>query len=195
MKQEEKELKFILTEEQYCSILSAQDATLIGTQQQYNRYFESSDLALNKSWGMLRIRDFLGKDPRLTLKFGLSLQEGFLCAVELEQPWLGEVPEFLLETHLSESFRQELEVRSALRSRYDYYASLSNERSLLRFQGWSEVFELDRMEFCSGEVAFELELETTEEKAARSWIKQRWGDLNPATESKYARVLRKGVRF
>jgi uncharacterized protein YjbK len=162
---------------------------------QVNIYLDSADLLLARAMTMLRIRSVAGRRPLLTLKSGTEVEAGYFRSRELETeipadllPEIRRRPEALLGLDLAP-------VRE-LRERFGepplvVIGVLINERSDFRAGGL--VLEVDRMTFPDGSEEFEVEVETTDPRQARSWVEAEFRRLGvsatPSRRTKFERLL------
>lgn len=154
----ENEFKIMLTEEQYNAVHSLYqwDCEL----KQVNSYYDSPELALSGRHITCRVRTVQG---RYLLQMKLPAEEqnnGAVSRIELERELDG-IPKKLSGVELMEmSGAEELPDAELL-------GTLSTFRSIKRFSG-AEI-DLDRSEYF-GKTDFELEIEYTDEAAAKKLL-------------------------
>ncbi len=154
----ENEFKIMLTEEQYNAVhaLFRWDGEL----KQVNSYYDSPDLRLNKRSITCRVRSVSGKYLlQMKLPAG-ELKNGAVSRVELEREVDG-IPRSISGGELTEMSGAEDLPDVAL------LGELSTVRSVKRFPG-AEI-DLDKSGYF-GRTDYELEIEYTDEAAARSLL-------------------------
>lgn len=158
----ENEFKLMLTEEQYNQILSMYDWDKQINQTNY--YYDNDSLSLTEKRITCRVRE-IGDEYFLQMKF---LADKDYSRIELEKK-LSELPEVLSGEQLSELAEQ-----SGFPS-VKKLGALTTFRSVKHFDG-AEI-DLDKSTYF-GKTDYELEIEFTDEAAARQLLSQITEKLN-----------------
>ncbi|HXE72503.1 MAG TPA: CYTH domain-containing protein [Candidatus Nitrosotenuis sp.] len=162
---------------------------------QVNVYFEAPDGRIEAARSVLRLR-CEGEARLLTYKRGLSQEEGYFQAREVEEEVDPATAERLLAGDLSEDLWALSPLAALARDlgRCPLHVRGRTENLRLRFPlPGGDFLELDRTVFPGGQVEFEVEVETRQPDQVRAWLEGLWARtgvvVEPQTRTKYERFL------
>lgn len=188
----ETELKFLLDQAAFAKLSSALGPAQ-RTERFTNRYYSIEPPSDRKDW-VLRLREYSSR-RLLTLKIGREVQPGIFDSTEHTDVVESPNPEDWMDTSVMRVFRKEV---SQLPIKIQ--GTVVNQRSVYATPlGFGNFWELDRTEYPSGEVFWELEVEVpffaNEELEQRSkeisaFLESLKIGFQPSRQSKYARFLK-----
>lgn len=164
-----------------------------GVELQKNHYLDTRDLRLAGGMAMIRLRTSSG-GAILTFKRGSELEAGVFRATEVEAPLEGGTVEEILRDPKN-LYALPIPPVEAFRSRFGepdllWVGVLVNERK--RFRDGRFLAEVDRMVFPDGSEEYEVEVETEDLPAARTWLLEEFERLRvrarPSRLTKLARL-------
>jgi inorganic triphosphatase YgiF len=194
------ELKYLLSEKSFNQLLNATRRNFANTRRQHNRYFDTPQQSLARRQMAVRVRT-VGAKHVLTVKrtpshkrpVGLSVRDEWECPLSASQlKHLLENPAHPSLCRLAPWKAVMQALPAAVLGKLQCNAQMWTERTTLRMGPGIEL-ELDKVTLESGDVFYEVELETQQPAKARAFLLQVFKAVGirarPIRRTKLARVM------